>query len=228
MRFGLLALLAALSACSQGSTGPAPGTTAPPPAGVSPTPELPTPVAHTAIVFIGDSITAGWNFPPGTNIVNAGVSGDLSEQMLARFDRDVMSHHPAIVSILAGTNDARSYIDPSIEAIAEMADWAASSGACVIIGTTPPNSVWGVNGITAQMGNRNMVILNGRLKLLDASFGYFIADYRPALALPDGSIDDSLYVDGIHPNDSGHDKMWQVVEPPITRCKLRLGLTDDS
>lgn len=38
-------------------------------------------------------------------VVNAGVSGDKSSEMLARFARDVLSYHPDWVSISVGVND---------------------------------------------------------------------------------------------------------------------------
>jgi acyl-CoA thioesterase-1 len=178
--------------------------------------------SSTAIVFVGDSITAGWNLPSG--YINAGVSGEWSELMYERFDRDVMAHHPAIVSILAGTNDVRLYQQPPLEFIAKMAEHAAASGACVIIGTVPPNSVWGV-GVTPEWGVESIPRFNELLKAFAPAYGYLVADYNPVLEKADGSIDLSLFVDGIHPTDEGHDKMWAVVAPLIARCKVRLGLT---
>jgi len=42
---------------------------------------------------------------PGVRVVNAGVSGNKARDMVARFDRDVLSHHPHLVSISVGVND---------------------------------------------------------------------------------------------------------------------------
>jgi lysophospholipase L1-like esterase len=42
---------------------------------------------------------------PGISVVNAGVSGDKASDMLARFDRDVLSRQPDLVSISVGVND---------------------------------------------------------------------------------------------------------------------------
>ena len=47
----------------------------------------------------------------GEKTVNAGVGGDTSTKMLARFDKDVAAHGPRIVLIMAGMNDA-AYVDP--------------------------------------------------------------------------------------------------------------------
>src|SRR5262245_12665830 len=63
----------------------------------------------TRIVFIGDSITEGWAgadpalFERG--VVNRGIGGQTTPQMLVRFHADVVALHPQVVHVLAGTND---------------------------------------------------------------------------------------------------------------------------
>ena len=83
------------------------------------------------IVAMGDSTTAGtpgWKSPieappggagdetsqyaywlmkahPEWEVLNRGVNGERSDQILARFDRDVIAEKPAAVVIIAGVND---------------------------------------------------------------------------------------------------------------------------
>ena len=85
------------------------------------------------IVFLGDSVTHGcfggsgnlrvdrdyfesysfkfskmlrFLFPDAIfNIINSGIGGDNAKMGLARFDRDVLSHHPDLVIISFGLND---------------------------------------------------------------------------------------------------------------------------
>ena len=62
------------------------------------------------IVFMGNSITEGWSsispdFFLGKPYVNRGIGGQTTPQMLLRFRADVINLKPAIVVILAGTND---------------------------------------------------------------------------------------------------------------------------
>ena len=85
----------------------------------------------TVLVALGDSTTAGTPFfrspveaPPNGDgdarapytfrlahlhpeltIHNRGVNGERSDQILARFDRDVLAMHPDVVVIIAGVND---------------------------------------------------------------------------------------------------------------------------
>lgn len=70
------------------------------------------------IVCLGDSIT--WGFPWGPDyswvnltgistgfaIVNRGVNGDTTDDLLRRFNYDVITTKPSHVIIMAGTNDA--------------------------------------------------------------------------------------------------------------------------
>lgn len=41
-----------------------------------------------------------------TGIINAGIPGNTTAEMLARLDRDVLAHAPELVILKAGTNDA--------------------------------------------------------------------------------------------------------------------------
>ena len=67
--------------------------------------------SNRQVVFFGDSITEGWGatgsdrFFPGKPYVNRGISGQTTAQMLLRFRQDVLALEPAVVVILAGTND---------------------------------------------------------------------------------------------------------------------------
>jgi lysophospholipase L1-like esterase len=50
-------------------------------------------------------------------VINAGVSGNTSGQLLARLDRDVLSRNPDVVVVMVGTNDrlnSHSFTEPEI------------------------------------------------------------------------------------------------------------------
>ena len=76
------------------------------------------------IVAIGDSLTYGFPFSPryswvfavgnsaGLTMINKGVCGETTEDMLRRFKRDVIELHPDHVIITGGSNDAFAGIDP--------------------------------------------------------------------------------------------------------------------
>ncbi len=59
------------------------------------------------IVFFGDSITNGYKieeFYPKNNVINSGISGNITENLLERMD-DVYKYNPSKVFLLIGIND---------------------------------------------------------------------------------------------------------------------------
>ncbi|WP_426291234.1 GDSL-type esterase/lipase family protein [Sphingomonas sp. TWP1-3-1] len=72
--------------------------------------ELPAGMAGPRVVFIGDSITQGWfdmapTFFTDNNRIGRGIGGQTTPQMVLRFRQDVIDLKPAVVQIMAGTND---------------------------------------------------------------------------------------------------------------------------
>ena len=65
-------------------------------------------VTDQNIVFFGDSITEGYKvkeFFPDTFVINSGISGDRSNQLLERIVNAVYIYNPSKVFILIGIND---------------------------------------------------------------------------------------------------------------------------
>jgi lysophospholipase L1-like esterase len=67
---------------------------------------------NQTVVFIGDGITYIKGGSSGSPVfqqhaswIDAGVSGNTSGQIVARFQTDVIERLPSTVAILAGTND---------------------------------------------------------------------------------------------------------------------------
>lgn len=60
------------------------------------------------IVLFGDSRVAGWKpglDVKGLTIINHGINGETTEQMMLRFEKHVLNINPKIVIIQAGIND---------------------------------------------------------------------------------------------------------------------------
>src|SRR5262249_32546108 len=58
------------------------------------------------VVFLGDSITAGWDLEKsfrGEPYINRGIGWQNTSQMLVRFRQDVLRLKPKVAIILAGT-----------------------------------------------------------------------------------------------------------------------------
>ena len=70
-----------------------------------------------AVVFLGDSITQGWEDGlgmafPELKIANRGINGDTTRGVLLRLKDDVLVLNPAVVVLLIGTNDLEEGASP--------------------------------------------------------------------------------------------------------------------
>ncbi len=128
------------------------------------------------VVFMGDSITDGWQQPrfggffPGKPYVDRGISGQTTPQMLLRFRRDVIALAPKAVVILAGVNDIAGNTGPMTDEdvegyLASMAELATAHGVKVVMASILPVSEYHVpaNG-TPQTTTRPMT----RIKAINA------------------------------------------------------------
>jgi lysophospholipase L1-like esterase len=185
--------------------------------------------AHSArpIVFIGDSITANWGavpsgFFPGENYVNRGLGGQVTGQMLLRFQQDVLGLDPAAVVILGGVNElswgSRAERFEIIETnIGSMAELAQFHHVPVIIASLTPLA----RGRGGADGNSVIMTLNNRLRQYSAEHNCIYLDYFAAMTHPDGSTKEELFADGTHPNDEGYKIMARAAQSAISRLRLR-------
>jgi lysophospholipase L1-like esterase len=177
------------------------------------------------VVFLGDSITEFWRPADrgffGSGIVNRGISGQTSPQMLLRFYADVIELHPKAVHILSGTNDLAGNTGPTSvqdfkNNIMAMTDIAISRGVKVILGSIPPcgSFPWAPQLMPA----RRIIELNSWLKRYAAERKLIYVDYHTALATADGSLRADLSHDGVHPHRGGYAIMKPLAEQAIAQA----------
>ena len=175
---------------------------------------------NARVVMFGDSITAFWDFTArdsaARHFVNRGIPGQNSSQMLLRFVDDVIALKPAVVAILCGTNDLRSYVgDPAsvgASALARisrnlraMCDIATANGIKVVLCTLPPV---GADRDTVNRDPGAVVAVNRWIAGFAAERGYPLADYHSALVDGSGHLAPADGEDGLHPSAAGYAKMW--------------------
>ncbi len=183
---------------------------------------VPTP-GHPRIVFMGDSITEGWVnlagdfFTPGR--IGRGIGGQTTPQMLARFRQDVIDLHPAVVQIMAGTNDIAGNTGPMTPGqtqgnIRSMVELAHAHGIRVILASIPPADEFPWKpGLAAA---DRIMAMNAWLKDYAARAGCVYADYWSALRQVNGlGMRDGLSSDHVHPTKAGYDVMTPVAERAI-------------
>jgi lysophospholipase L1-like esterase len=180
---------------------------------------IPPPAAKAApgtAAFMGDSITASWDLAAFDHspTLNFGVSGDNTSQMLARFHNQVIDSDPAVVVILGGVNDFQEQgaAGTNTDAIQAMASEAQNAGIkvilCSVLPTDYPNPNLNLSEIQA---------FNQHLIQIAQENGYLYADYYDVMVNADGTTDDSLLADHIHPNDLGYARMWTVLSPLLAQ-----------
>lgn len=171
------------------------------------------------VVFLGDSITqlCPWStHVPGA--INAGVSGNETGQMLARFDQDVLPHNPSVLVLLGGTNDIRHLDSADPSNIFAIVARAKAADIRVIVGLLP---LADVNlGTYPDVERLLFPVYNDKILKGAAVHGYDVADYYKALSLPGDNINTSLYADRwLHPNEAGCAAMFGELEPLLTRLR---------
>ena len=160
--------------------------------------KLPPPAAgQNRVVFFGDSITDAWGrlpdtgeFFPGKPYVNRGISGQTTPQMLIRFQQDVVQLKPAVVVILAGTNDIAGNTGPSTPQMIEdnytsMAEIARASGIRVVFASITPVYVYPWKP-SVPHPTETIREVNTWLKSLCDGKGYTCLDYYDAMVDSNG------------------------------------------
>lgn len=199
---------------------------------------------HT-IVCLGDSITQQGESPggyvwllrhylntlypkQGIKIVNAGISGHKSTDMLKRYQADVIDKHPDLIFISVGVNDVwHGFYDghtngdgplgiplPEYRAhVKEMIDGGKAAGAKVdlLLATLIGEDVQAPENIKAIGYNNTLRDLaketNSGLVDLQTPFREIIGAYRSST----GSTQNFLTVDGVHMNALGNQIMTQTI-----------------
>ncbi|WP_228257918.1 SGNH/GDSL hydrolase family protein [Pseudoxanthomonas winnipegensis] len=179
------------------------------------------------VVFFGDSITEGWGktgsetFFPGKPYVNRGISGQTTPQMLVRFRQDVIDLKPAVVVILAGTNDIAGNTGPATpqmiqDNLASMAQLAKANGIAVVLASVLPASDYPWKpGLQPAPKIR---ALNDWIRQYAQRTGAVYLDYYRALDNGQGGLDAKVSGDGVHPNAAGYAVMAPLAQAAVQRA----------
>lgn len=180
------------------------------------------------VVFYGDSITDGWGrwsdtgtFFPGKPYINRGISGQTTPQMLVRFQQDVVDLHPAVVVILAGTNDIAGNTGPStLEMIEDnfksMTAIAKENGIKVVLASITP--AYSYPWRPAIQPVDEIKAINQWLRDFCASNNCIYLDYYSAMSDSKGAMLPGLAKDGVHPTAKGYAIMTPLAEKAIAEA----------
>lgn len=178
------------------------------------------------VVFMGNSITIGWlnsrpEFFEGKPYVNRGISGQTTPQMLLRFRQDVIDLNPAVVVILAGTNDIAGNTGPStLEMIADniksMAELAKANGIKVILSSTLPayDYPWKPGMKPAS----KILELNKMIEKYAEAENHIYLDYFSKMVDERNGLPKKYAEDEVHPTVEGYMVMEPLVEEAISKA----------
>jgi len=182
---------------------------------------LPSP-GEPRVVFFGDSITQSWDLADvelaGVEVLNRGISGQTTPQMLVRFRQDVVDLQPAAVHILAGTNDLAGNTGPTtLEAIennlSSMVEIAAAHHIAVVLASVLPTVDYPWRSGLRPAGR--IAALNNWMRAYAKRRRLVYADYYSALVGSRGDFKSALADDGVHPNKAGYAVMGPLARESV-------------
>jgi lysophospholipase L1-like esterase len=178
------------------------------------------------IVFVGDSITEGWRMLDqdfavlGVKVVNRGISGDTTPNLIYRLEDDIMSLQPRGLVILIGTNDLGEHTTPpqiasnlgELHARIRAADPTIPIAWCLVMprggGDTYPERIRDLNARIAQMAAADPRVT--------------VCDTFTPLALPDGTSNPDLYLpDRLHLISGGYAAWRTALLPVLSSWQLK-------
>lgn len=181
------------------------------------------------VVFMGNSITQGWaqhfeTMFPGKPYIGRGISGQTTPQMLVRFRQDVIDLDPAVVVILAGTNDIAGNTGPATEEmiqgnLASMAELARANGIRVVLSSILPASDYPWR--PGLEPGPKIVRINEWMRDYARENGFVFLDYHSAMVDDALGLPPELAYDGVHPTEEGYRVMSRMAEQAIEEALAR-------
>jgi lysophospholipase L1-like esterase len=180
------------------------------------------------VVFLGDSITDGWRlneYFADRDVVNRGISGQITGEMLGRMKADVLDLRPAMVLVLAGTNDiARGVSLRTIQNnLTMIADLAEAHKIKPAFASLLPVSDYHKDQNpqyeqTKRRPPQTIREINQWLANFCRQRSYPYVDYFSAMADASGHLKADLSGDGLHPNSAGYRIMAPLAQAAIEKA----------
>lgn len=175
------------------------------------------------IVFFGDSITYRYDIDkyfPNHHVVNKGINGNTTENLLERLDNDVIKYNPSKVFLLIGVNDLNEYktkeeIIDNIKKIIKEINEKRKYTKIYIESILPIN--WDI--LNKNSYPLNEVLTNDLIKetnelikelCKDKDLTYI--DVYDELIDDEGNLKEEYTVEGQHLTDEGYEKVTEVLK----------------
>lgn len=174
------------------------------------------------IVCLGDSITWGFPFGPQDSwvemlrrklqveIINRGINGNTTSDMLRRFDRHVLQAQPTHLILMGGINDVvcQEPYDVIVNNLQIMVNKAVNAGITVVLGTP--------TAVDYPPWERSLTRLRQWIHEFAEQKSLKVIDFHQAFYDQKGDLlTDLLLPDGGHPTRSGYQAMFEQIDISI-------------
>ena len=145
---------------------------------------------------------------PEWDVRNCGVNGDRTDQIAARFARDVLAARPRVVIVIGGVNDVYQGrpADEVARNLRSIYNRARAAGIIVVAGTILP-----FNTATPEQNRRIRQVNGWILSRPDHDANVAIADTRAAVASNEDPDRLSSSPDDLHPSTDGYRRMADAI-----------------
>ena len=179
---------------------------------------------NNLFVFIGDSLTFGygvnknenWVYKLQTslnfNIINKGVNGNTTVDMLSRFSTDVINNAPSLIFIMGGTNDllCNRSLTSIIKNLEIMIKESLSINSKVILGIPPTiigSQAYKLFSPSSTYSYCENTLPELRNAIISLSEKYNI-QYFDFFNITTKNISNNIFSDGIHLNILGQNLLF--------------------
>lgn len=171
------------------------------------------------IVCLGDSITWGFPFGPQdswtemlqrdlqADIINRGINGNTTADMLDRFDRHVLKAEPTHLILMGGINDVvcQEPYDVTVHNLRIMIEKAVASGIKVILGTP--------TAVDYPAWERSIQRIRNWIYEIADEYSLPVIRFHDAFYDDNGDlIEDYLLADGGHPTRAGYRAIYEQID----------------
>lgn len=182
------------------------------------------------IIFIGDSITQGWegagknvwtNYYGQRKCLNVGVGGDKTEHVLWRFEQGQLDGvKPKVAVLMIGTNNSNKNRDGTeqyseaeilagVQLVVKQIRERLPETKLILLGIFPR-----AQSFSTQRGK--ILQINQALAKLDDGKSIYYIDFGSQLIESDGSISKTLMPDYLHLSEQGYEIWAKAIEPKLT------------
>ncbi len=175
------------------------------------------------IVFFGDSITEGYNvkeFFDEYRVVNSGISGNTTKDLINRIDSDLYDYNPSAVIIQIGTNDLRVSIKDeeiisNIKKIIKGIRKNRKNASILVESIYPLNrdmdtEYW--DGVNEDYNNKHIIKLNKDIKKLCKIEHIKYIDVYTSLLDDNKNLKEVYSKEGLHLTDLGYYKVTKIIK----------------